>query len=131
MDHLTQVIEKEMELQELAVEGENVIQYFNENPEKKQVMVDKYHKLRDDIANSDIPNAYKDPMLGSINKYLNKLNPNHQENKNQDLLLYGILGAVAGVMLVHGLDKLMKNMEEKIADGIIGGIYKGMGDMSA
>ena len=122
VDTLTKVIEKETEIQKLAVDGENVINYFNENPEKKQEIIDKCYKLRDEIIDLDIPNAYKDSMVGSINKYINKLNPS-TENKNSDLL-YGILGFFVGVAIIYGGDKLMKILEEGVAEGF----YKGMGN---
>ncbi len=122
MDALAKVIEKETEIQELAVDGENVINYFNENPEKKQEIIDRCYKLRDEIVGLDIPNAYKDPMVGSINKYINKLNPS-TENKNSDLL-YGILGFFVGAAIIYGGDKLMKILEEGVAEGF----YKGMGN---
>lgn len=121
MDTLTKVIEKETEIQKLAVDGENVINYFNENPEKKKKIIDKCYKLRDEIIDLDIPNAYKDSMVGSINKYINKLDPS-TENKNSDLL-YGILGFFVGVAIIYGGDKLMKILEEGVAEGF----YKGMG----
>ncbi len=124
MDTLAKVIEKETEIQRLAVDGENIIKYFNENPEKKQVYIEKCYRLRDEIADSDIPNAYKDPMIGSINKYLSKFNPASSENKNSNPLLYGILGAIAGATLVYGGKKLMKILEEGVAEGF----YKGMGN---
>jgi hypothetical protein len=122
MDALAKVIEKETEIQKLAVDGENVINYFNENPEKKQEIIDRCYKLRDEIVGLDIPNAYKNPMVGSINKYINKLNPS-TENKNSDLL-YGILGFFVGVAIIYGGDKLMKILEEGVAEGF----YKGMGN---
>lgn len=122
MDALAKVIEKETEIQELAVDGENVINYFNENPEKKQEIIDRCYKLRDEIVGLDIPNAYKDPMVGSINKYINKLNPS-TENKNSDLL-YAILGFFVGAAIIYGGDKLMKILEEGVAEGF----YKGMGN---
>jgi hypothetical protein len=121
VDTLTKVIEKETEIQKLAVDGENVINYFNENPEKKKKIIDKCYKLRDEIIDLDIPNAYKDSMVGSINKYINKLDPS-TENKNSDLL-YGILGFFVGVAIIYGGDKLMKILEEGVAEGF----YKGMG----
>lgn len=131
MDHLIKVIEREKELQRLAVDGENILSYFNENPDKKQMHIEKCYRFRDEVANDDMLDVYKDPLLGAINKYINKLEPrpsNYPENKDSDSLLYFILGAIVGVIGVYGFDKLMKKFEEKIADGIIKGIYKGMGE---
>lgn len=128
MNSLTRVIEREKELQSLAVDGENLINYFNENPDKKQIHIEKCCRFRDEVANDDMPDVYKDPLLEAINKYINKLEPRPSQNKDSDSLLYFILGVVVGVIGVYGFDKLMKNFEEKIADGIVKGIYKGMGE---
>jgi len=122
MDHHAQVIELEIELQKLAVEGEHVIKYYNENSDKKLALIDGYNKFRNRIINSNISNFYKNSMLGSINEYLNKLTPPSIENKNSDSLLYLIVGALAGAVFVDFIGKGLSNFEEGLANGIVKGL---------
>lgn len=125
MDHLTQVIELEIELQRIAVEGENIFKYYNENSEKKLILIGEYNKFKDKVVNSSIANSYKNSMLGSANEYLNKLTPPSSENKAADSLLYLIVGVLAGAVFVDFLGKSWANFEEGMVDGLTKGLYNG------
>lgn len=119
MNSLTKVIEKGKELQKLALDGEDIINYLKENPERLQAHIEKCCKLKEEITEADIPNSYKNEMLGVIDKYLNKLN---NPSGNNNPWVYGgigfVLGIAACVLTKYGLDKMMDKIREDVIKGV-------------
>jgi hypothetical protein len=124
LNSFSKVIEKEKELDKITVDGDNLLNYYNEDSDRKKSIIRKYHKLRDDIANDeDIPIYYKDSMLGTLDKYIRKIDPNHEENKSNNLL-YGAIGALVGSLGTYGIEKFLNDFENDIAQKVISEIYK-------
>lgn len=128
MDTIFKVIEWESEIQKLAVAGDNLIRYYNENPEKKQSLVEKLYRLRDGIVADSIPITYKDGMLGEINVYLDRLNPKAPKVIAFTPLHEAILFGTAGAMAAYVAKDSGKSLDEGIAQGIKNGFNNGGGN---
>ena len=128
MDAIFKVIEWESEIQKLAVAGDNLIRYYNENPDKKQNHIEKLYRLRDGIVADSIPITYKDGMLGEINVYLDRLTPKDSKaivfTPFHEAVLFGTAGAMAAYI---GKDS-GKSLENGIAEGIKDGFNNGGGN---
>jgi len=124
VDAIIKVIDIESDIQKLAVDGENLIRYYGENPDKKQSRIEELYRMKDVVVANDIPLKYKDSMLAEVDRYIDRLNPKNSDirkfNSNHEFLLY----ALAGAMLVHIIKDGGKDLEEGIAKGIKEGFYK-------
>lgn len=118
MDAIFRVIELESQIQGLAVAGENVIRYYHENPEKRDVRIEELKKARDLIIADSIPLVYKERMLGEINTYMERLNPRDSKDIKftplHEFLIFALTGYAAAQLSKEGF----KNLEEGIAEGI-------------
>jgi hypothetical protein len=127
VDAIFKVIEWESEIQKLAVIGDNVIRYYNENPEKRQNHIEKLYRLREGIAADNIPVTYKDGMLGEINIYIGRLNPENPKviafTPFHEAILFGTAGAMAAYI---GKDS-GKSLEDGVAQGIKAAFSSGDG----
>jgi hypothetical protein len=125
VDTIFKIIELESEIQKLSIVGDNVIKYYEENPEKKQKHIEKLYKLRDEIVADNIPITYKDGMLGEINIYLERLSSRDSKTVQFTQLHEAILFGTAGAMAAYIGKDSSKNLEEGIAQGIKNSFYGG------
>ena len=118
MDAIFRVIEWESQIQGIAVAGDNVIRYYNENPEKRDAHVEKLNKVRDSIIADNIPLVYKERMLGEINTYMERLNPRDSKDIKftplHEFLIFALTGYAAAQLSKEGF----RNFEEGMAEGI-------------
>jgi len=128
VDTIFKIIEWESEIQKLAVVGDNVIRYYNENPEKKNGHIEKLCKVRDGVISDNIPITYKEGMLGEINIYLDRLNPKDSKTIAFTPFHEAVLFATAGAMTAYVAKDSGKSLEEGMAQGIRAGLYNGGGN---
>ena len=127
MDAIFRVIELESEIQKLAVAGNDIIRYYNENPEKKQTHIEKLYRIKDSIVADDIPITYKDAMLREINIYIDRLNPKVPNTVAFTPFHEAVLFGTAGAMAAYVAKDSGKSLEEGLASGIKIGFNSGDG----
>ncbi len=127
MEELARRIEYEVRFGNLKVDGDYLLKWYNENPEKKKQRIEDFFKFRDAVVtDAYILNDFKNSMLFSIEQQVNNLNgickqeqkqqqPENWLSKYAPLISFGI-AAVLGVVLdlVGGglIEKYQQNERE-------------------
>ncbi len=140
------MIECEIKLKPLEVDGGYYKKCLDEHPEEKRRLFGELIGLKDDIVrNGSLPKSYRENTLAYIDRNIVRLNGGIQINNNQlsstylkpanlnylnkDFLVPLLIGVGVGILIVYGGNKLWQIAEERMADGIARGMYKQLSEM--
>lgn len=100
---ISTVFEYDRRVIEKGIDSDALLQYFLENPERREERIRELYRLRDEIALSGIRGDYKEKHLTEINKSLLRLKPAKPENQYNPYVLVG-LGILIGILIKTGFD---------------------------
>lgn len=124
-DHLNRVIEYESRLGALRVDGDNLIQYFQDNPHAKEARRKMLLGLKDEVSTAPIRPFYRESILGEINRYLDTLDGKSDSSSDpsydflNDILLPLLGGLGLGYSLKVEAERFVDSSARKLADSII------------
>lgn len=123
MSEIDKAIEYESRLSVLRVDEDNIIQYFQDNPHAKETRKRMLLDLRDEVATAPTRPFCRESILGEINRYIDTLDGNIQEEKSDSVSKAEVLIKLGigywGVKCPGDPGPVAKKLGEKITENIM------------